>query len=88
MYHLEGKSYREISKQVGMPENSIGADAQPCPLQDAAGQRRDAGCGSCKEVTRDFRTAPLRGTLDRHAVRPVQSRRRSNGGKRRIAAFR
>lgn len=24
MYHLEGKSYREISAQVGMPENSIG----------------------------------------------------------------
>lgn len=24
MYHLEGKSYQEISSQVGMPENSIG----------------------------------------------------------------
>ncbi len=24
MYHLEGKSYREISTQVGMPENSVG----------------------------------------------------------------
>ncbi len=24
MYHLEGKSYREISSHVGMPENSIG----------------------------------------------------------------
>lgn len=24
MYHLEGKSYREISQTVGMPENSIG----------------------------------------------------------------
>jgi RNA polymerase sigma-70 factor, ECF subfamily len=24
MYHLEGKSYREISASVGMPENSIG----------------------------------------------------------------
>jgi len=24
MYHLEGKSYREISTEVGMPENSIG----------------------------------------------------------------
>ncbi|MCC7084897.1 MAG: sigma-70 family RNA polymerase sigma factor [Pirellulales bacterium] len=24
MYHLEGKSYREISDTVGMPENSIG----------------------------------------------------------------
>lgn len=24
MYHLEGKSYREISKAVGIPENSIG----------------------------------------------------------------
>jgi RNA polymerase sigma-70 factor (ECF subfamily) len=24
MYHLEGKSYAEISAAVGMPENSIG----------------------------------------------------------------
>lgn len=24
MYHLEGKSYREISSRIGMPENSIG----------------------------------------------------------------
>lgn len=24
MYHLEGKSYREISTRIGMPENSIG----------------------------------------------------------------
>ena len=24
MYHLEGKSYREISDRVGMPENSVG----------------------------------------------------------------
>ncbi len=24
MYHLEGKSYREISSHIGMPENSIG----------------------------------------------------------------
>jgi RNA polymerase sigma-70 factor (ECF subfamily) len=24
LYHLEGKSYREISDEVGMPENSIG----------------------------------------------------------------
>ena len=24
MYHLEGKSYREISSQIGMPENSVG----------------------------------------------------------------
>jgi RNA polymerase sigma-70 factor (ECF subfamily) len=24
MYHLEGKTYREISDQVGMPENTIG----------------------------------------------------------------
>lgn len=24
MYHLEGKSYREISRTVGMPENSVG----------------------------------------------------------------
>jgi RNA polymerase sigma-70 factor (ECF subfamily) len=24
MYHLEGKSYQEISRSVGMPENSVG----------------------------------------------------------------
>lgn len=24
LYHLEGRSYQEISKQVGMPENSVG----------------------------------------------------------------
>lgn len=24
MYHLEGKSYQEISRQVGMPENTVG----------------------------------------------------------------
>ena len=24
MYHLEGKTYQEISSQVGMPENSVG----------------------------------------------------------------
>ncbi len=24
MYHLEGKTYQEISSSVGMPENSIG----------------------------------------------------------------
>jgi RNA polymerase sigma-70 factor (ECF subfamily) len=24
MYHLEGKSYEEISRTVGMPENSVG----------------------------------------------------------------
>ncbi len=24
LYHLEGKSYREISSQIGMPENSVG----------------------------------------------------------------
>jgi RNA polymerase sigma-70 factor (ECF subfamily) len=24
MYHLEGKSYREISQALGLPENSIG----------------------------------------------------------------
>jgi RNA polymerase sigma-70 factor (ECF subfamily) len=24
LYHLEGKSYQEISSKVGMPENSIG----------------------------------------------------------------
>jgi RNA polymerase sigma-70 factor (ECF subfamily) len=41
LYHLEGKSYREISSQVGMPENSIG------PLLSRAREkmRRAAGIG-------------------------------------------
>jgi RNA polymerase sigma-70 factor (ECF subfamily) len=38
MYHLEGKSYREISSKVGMPENSVG------PLLSRARQKmRQAG---------------------------------------------
>jgi RNA polymerase sigma-70 factor (ECF subfamily) len=24
MFHLQGKSYREISSHIGMPENSVG----------------------------------------------------------------
>jgi len=38
LYHLEGKSYREISDHVGMPENSVG------PLLSRARQKmRDLG---------------------------------------------
>ena len=29
MYHLEGKTYQEISTTVGMPENSIGPILSP-----------------------------------------------------------
>jgi RNA polymerase sigma-70 factor (ECF subfamily) len=38
MYHLEGKSYQEISAAVGMPENSIGPI-----LSRARGKMRRAG---------------------------------------------
>ncbi|MBC8350797.1 MAG: sigma-70 family RNA polymerase sigma factor [Planctomycetes bacterium] len=38
MYHLEGKSYREISSSVGMPENSIGPT-----LSRARAKMRQAG---------------------------------------------
>ncbi len=38
LYHLEGKSYQEISSQVGMPENSIGPT-----LSRARAKMRQAG---------------------------------------------
>ena len=38
MYHLEGKSYREISSSVGLPENSIGPT-----LSRARAKLRQAG---------------------------------------------
>lgn len=41
MYHLEGKSYREISDQVDMPENSIGPT-----LSRARSKLRQAGTNS------------------------------------------
>ena len=41
MYHLEGKSYREISDQAGIPENSIGPT-----LTRARGKLRQAGANS------------------------------------------
>ncbi|MFV1964657.1 MAG: RNA polymerase sigma factor [Pirellulaceae bacterium] len=41
MYHLEGKSYREISSSVGMPENSIGPT-----LSRARAKMRRAGVDS------------------------------------------
>lgn len=41
MYHLEGKSYHEISAAIGMPENSIGPI-----LTRARGKMRRAGVGN------------------------------------------
>lgn len=41
LYHLEGKSYREISDQVGIPENSIGPT-----LSRARDKMRRAGADS------------------------------------------
>jgi len=41
LYHLEGKSYQEISSQVGMPENSIGPT-----LSRARAKMRRAGADS------------------------------------------
>ena len=40
MYHLEGKTYQEISSSVGMPENSIGPT-----LSRARAKLRQAGAG-------------------------------------------
>lgn len=40
MYHLEGKSYQEISSAVGMPENSVGPT-----LSRAREKMRRAGAG-------------------------------------------
>ena len=39
MYHLEGKTYQEISRSVGMPENSVG----PMLSRARAKMRRRAG---------------------------------------------
>jgi RNA polymerase sigma-70 factor (ECF subfamily) len=39
MYHLEGKTYQEISRSVGMPENSVG----PMLSRARAKLRRRAG---------------------------------------------
>jgi RNA polymerase sigma-70 factor (ECF subfamily) len=39
MYHLEGKSYQEISRSVGLPENSVG----PMLSRARAKMRRRAG---------------------------------------------
>jgi RNA polymerase sigma-70 factor (ECF subfamily) len=39
MYHLEGKTYQEISRTVGMPENSVG----PMLSRARAKLRRKAG---------------------------------------------
>lgn len=41
LYHLEGKSYREISDRIGMPENSIGPT-----LSRARMKMREAGADS------------------------------------------
>jgi RNA polymerase sigma-70 factor (ECF subfamily) len=41
MYHIEGKSYHEISAAIGMPENSIGPI-----LSRARGKMRRAGVGT------------------------------------------
>ena len=43
LYHLEGKSYQEISAVVGMPENSIGPILTPRPPPHAPLCRRRLG---------------------------------------------
>jgi RNA polymerase sigma-70 factor (ECF subfamily) len=43
MYHLEGKTYREISDEVGMPENSVGPT-----LSRARDKMRRAGADGAK----------------------------------------
>jgi RNA polymerase sigma-70 factor (ECF subfamily) len=44
MYHLEGKTYREISDRVGLPENSIGPT-----LSRARTKLRSAGANSAAQ---------------------------------------
>lgn len=53
LYHLEGKSYREISSQIGLPENSVG------PLLSRARERMRRAAGDGGE-----RTTGARGTRD------------------------
>jgi RNA polymerase sigma-70 factor, ECF subfamily len=45
MYHLEGKSYQEISRTVGMPENSVGPllSRARAKLRQRAGADQSAG---------------------------------------------
>ena len=45
MYHLEGKTYQEISTSVGMPENSIGPT-----LSRARAKMRQAGVDSARPL--------------------------------------
>ncbi len=45
MYHLEGKTYREISQVLGMPENSVGPT-----LTRARAKLRRAGAGIAPRV--------------------------------------
>ena len=40
MYHLEGKTYQEISRVVGMPENSVGPVLSASPRSAATSSRR------------------------------------------------
>ena len=40
MYHLEGKSYQEISRSVGMPVNSVGPMLSRARANSAAGPAR------------------------------------------------
>jgi RNA polymerase sigma-70 factor (ECF subfamily) len=47
MYHLEGKSYQEISHVVGMPENSVG----PMLSRARSKLRRRAGAGADQQPT-------------------------------------
>ena len=46
MYHLEGKSYQEISSAVGMPENSVGPTLSRARRKMRAQRRRNVSRAS------------------------------------------
>ncbi len=59
MYHLEGKSYQEISHQVGMPENSIGPTLSRARARCAAPAHPDASQLPSRAVARGPSAATL-----------------------------
>ena len=63
-FHLDGKSYREISESLKVPENSIGPTLRPRPEAIAAPQRAGMITGSCLSIHRLFRS-PERSKLPR-----------------------
>ncbi len=69
MYHLEGKSYREISQSVGMAENTIGPTLSRAGRR-CAGRGRKRGCrdASTQLQRRNSPRWPLVDWLDRRGA--------------------